>query len=207
MRAVVAIAVLGVLAAAADAVGTLALERSAAQRAEQALDAPVDVELEGWPVTVRALTGSIPRASVTSTDVPLTEGGATLSRVEATLTDVETRDAGDALAAGELPPATGGSWSAELGAADLRAALPETGQPRLADGVIRLTFAGVELDANLTAEDGRLVVVPTAPLLDWARLELGFEELPGAPAVEGVEVTPQAIRVEGNLHPPPPRRG
>lgn len=204
---VAAIAVVLVLAVAADAVATWAFERSAAEQAAETLDAPVEVDLQGWPVSVRAAAGSVPRATLTATDVPLTEAGARMTRVQATLTDVDPRGAEDALRVGELPPATGGSWTAELAETDLRAALPDLGELRFTDTGLRVTLGGVELEATVTAEDGRLVVAPQAPLLDWARLELGFAELPGEPTVEAVGVTPEALRIEGRLHPPPRRSG
>jgi hypothetical protein len=183
------LAVVVALVLIGDALLTGVVERRASERLTQELQGPAQVELSGWPVVVRLLTSSVPVAVVRATDVPLTGTNATLSRLEARVTDV--RVTGGELLLGN------GNFSASLdeGAVTRLLGLPEQFTlvgVRLRDGVASVELGQLPV-IRVTAEvvNGTVVLRPTDPLFS----SLGFPvELQGLPA--GVRLT--SVRVRRN---------
>lgn len=199
--------VLGVLAVAVfwgDQALTSYAERRTEARVERTLDAETDVDLDGWPVSVRLLMGVIPTARVRATDVPL-ENGATLDRLDVELTDVEVDLADLRANPKRLPPAQEGTFSARLGEASVTAMLGiPTGlaEVQLRPGVVRLGAAGLRVDADVVAEDGDVVVRlqgPLAQLLGGAEFPIDLSREPGSPWVTEVEIRDGVMIVRGTL--------
>jgi hypothetical protein len=201
---IVVLIVFGVLFFIGDqAVTTYAEQRTAAGVA-QALDADTSVEFSGWPVGARLLLGTIPRADVTATDVPL-DNGATLDRLDVVLTDVAV-DVNDLRRNQDrLPPAEDGTFSAELSEASVTAMLGLPGnlvEVTLADGAVQLSATGLQVEADVVAEGGDVVVRlrgPLAQLLGGAEFPIDLSDEPGSPEVEDVEIRDGVMIVSGTL--------
>lgn len=190
-----------------DLAVTRAAEERTAQRVTRTLGADSTVDFQGWPVTVRALMGTIPSATVVAAEVPL-DNGATLSRLDVELRDVDV-DVNDLRGGGarsdQLPAARSGRFEAELTEESVVAML---GVPSgivdvtLEDGVIVMSAAGLEVEAEAVAENGDVVVSlagPLAELLGAAKLPIDLSGQPGAPAVEDVEIRNGIMTVRGRL--------
>jgi hypothetical protein len=190
-----------------DLAVTRAAEQRTAQRVTRALEADSTVDFQGWPVTVRALLGSIPTAQLKAQDVPL-DNGASIDQLDVVLRDVEVNVA-DLRGGGErprnLPAARRGRFEAEISE---RSVIQMLGVPgnvvdvRLADGVIVMTAAGVEVEAEAEARDGDVVVSlsgPLANLLGAANFPIDLSEQPGAPAVDEVEIRDGVMLLRGEL--------
>ena len=201
---VVVLAILGGGLVVGDLALTSYAEERTAARVEQALEAEAEVDLDGWPVALRLLLGSIPTARVTAADVPL-KRGATLDRLEVELTDVEVNVADLRSNPGELPPAASGTFTAQLSEESVAGMLrvPEdVVRVRLRDGVVVLRAAGVRLRAEVVAADGDVVVRlagPLARLVGGAQLSIDLSDEPGAPAVDEVEIRHGVMVVRGTL--------
>lgn len=203
---VVALAVLAVALFFADQAVTSAAERQTAQRVARALDAETEVDFDGWPVAGRMLLGSIPVARISAADVPLDRGGS-LQRLDVELADVEVNI--NSLRGGDdrprLPPARSGTFSAELSERSVAGLL---GLPSgiadvaLGDGTITVSAAGIEVDADVEAVDGDVVVSLTGPIADvlgGASFPIDLSEQPGAPAADAVDISGGVMTVTGTL--------
>lgn len=201
---VIVLLVLGGLLFVADqAITTYAEERTEANVAT-ALDTEADVEFTGWPVGARLLLGSIPKATVAATDVPL-DNGATLDRLDVELTDVKV-DVNDLRNNSDrLPPADAGTFAAELSEQSVTAMLGLPGnlaEVQLRGGVLQLTAAGLKVEADVVAEGGDVVVQlrgPLAQLLGGAEFPIDLSDEPGSPEVENVEIRDRRMIVSGTL--------
>lgn len=189
-------------------VADLAVTRFAEQRiaddVSQTLDADTEVALERWPVSVRLLNGTIPTARATATDVPL-DNGATLDRLDVELTNVEINVSDLRRRTNRLPPAEEGTFSATLGEDALAAVL---GIPAgvvnvmLQDGVVRLEAAGVNVEADVGARDGQVIVSLRGALgqvLGAQELPIDLSDEPGAPAVQEITIDDGVMVVRGTL--------
>jgi hypothetical protein len=188
----------------ADQAVTRYAEQRVAARIERTLGSPADVDLEGWPVSLRLLQGSVPTARLTATDVPL-EGRAVLNRLDVELTDVKVDISDLRRNSKRLPPADEGTFSAQLSAASVAAMIgipPNLAELQFREGGIRLRAAGVQVEADVVAERGDVVVRldgPLARLLGGAEYALDLSGQPGSPSVREVEIRDGVMTVRGTL--------
>lgn len=174
----------------------------AEDRAEAALrerlGTEVDVELFGWPVGLRLLLGTVPRATVSSTGMEAS--GLRVGRVTAELTDVRVPRRAD-----RLPTAETATFTAVVSEEDLRAALGAPDQIlslRLRPGVVVLSAVGLEVEADVVARDGAVVVEPRdalSALLSLGSLRVDLSGAPAAPTVREVEVQDGRLLIRGVL--------
>ena len=201
---VVALLALAVAGFFADQAVTSAAERATAQRVSRALDADAEVDFEGWPVAVRMLNGRIPTATVSAIDVPLEQGG-TLDRLDLQLTDVRVNVSDLQGGTGRrLPPARSGIFEAEMSEPSIARLLqlPEGVTVLLENGTATIGAAGLEVQADVEARDGDIVVSLDGPLenvLGGAEFPIDLSEQPGAPAVRDVDIDNGAISFRGDL--------
>ena len=201
---IVVLIVLAVLFFVADQAVTTYAEQRTAANVSEALGTDATVAFSGWPVGARLLLGSIPKAEVDASDVPL-DNGATLDRLHVELTDVKV-DVGDLREnSDQLPPADDGTFTAELTEDSITTMLGVPGdvvQVRLQDGVMQLRAAGVRVEADVVAEQGDVVVRlrgPLAQLLGGGEVPIDLSDEPGAPEVESVEIRSGVMIVSGRL--------
>lgn len=201
---IVALIVLGVVFFIADQAVTTYAEQRTANNVSDALGTDATVDFSGWPVGVRLLLGTIPKAEVAASDVAL-DNGATLDQLDVELTDVKV-DVNDLRAnSDQLPPADAGTFTAELSEESVTAMLGVPGdlvEVRLRDGVAQLRATGVQVDADVVAEDGDVVVRlqgPLAQLLGGGEVPIDLSDEPGAPEVEEVEIRDGLMILSGRL--------
>lgn len=188
---------------AADLLATQYLEQRTARETSRTLDADTVVDLEGWPVGVRALMGTIPQATVVAEDVPL-DNGASLDRLDVVLrdVDVDVNRLGDP---DRLPAARSGEFEAVLGEEGVVAmlGLPSgVADVTLEQGVVRVRAAGLEVEADVEARDGNVIVSLAGPLeqlLGGAEYPIDLSQEPGSPYVEEVEIRDGRLFVRGVL--------
>ncbi|HWH32387.1 MAG TPA: DUF2993 domain-containing protein [Egibacteraceae bacterium] len=191
--------VLAVVAVAADQVVAAEVEQRAEARLAERLGTETDVELHGWPVGLRVLLGQVPRLTAHAEDVRV-EGGVRIARLDAELTEVSFDRS-----AARLPRAATAEFTAVLTEQALRDAL---GAPEqlvslsLRDGIAVLDVAGLQVEADVVARDGAVVVEPRdalSALLGAGGLRVDLSDQPGAPAAREVEVQEGRLVVRGVL--------
>lgn len=196
-----ALAALVVVLLVANAVFAWFVERRVETALENRLGSPTSVELSGFPVTPRLLTGSLPEAAVTVEDVGIPATSRSLGRLDLTFRDVRytgERD-GPLDSPIEARAARFESRLTEREVSALAGALPGVRGAELASGRpgLRLLLpGGVTADAGLAAEDGGLVLRPEPPLLD-PELVLTPGGLPAGASIEEVSVGEKAVVIEG----------
>jgi hypothetical protein len=191
--------VVAVLAFVADIVVTNVAEDRAAERLSETLSAPSEVEMGGWPVSVRLLGGRLPQVDITATDVPLRDTSARLQRLDATLTDVEFGWTWSSGLEGRVI-AHGGSFTAELGEAAVQSLVDPTITVTLEEGVVRATLAGAQLDATAEVDGDTIVLRPAADLFaGLGELRLPLEGLPEGVQVESVRIEPGVLLLAGGV--------
>ena len=196
--------VLAVGTYAADQAITSYAERQTAQRLSSQFDAESSVDLTGWPVSLRMLAGTIPRADVELRDVAL-DNGAVLDELVVTLTDVEVSYQSLSAEGDALPPARSGTFSAQLSEGSVAGLLgvPESiVQVELGGGVVTMSAAGIEVEADVQAVDGDVAFAlrgAIAQLLGAGELTIDLSDQPGAPSVEEVEIGDGVLTVRGTL--------
>ena len=201
---VVALVVLGVALFFADQAITVAAERQTAQNVSQALKADTEVDFEGWPVTLQMLGGTISRVTASANDVPLEQGGR-LDSLDIVMSDVrinlnDLRNSGGQ----RLPPAREGTFEAELGEASVAQVmrLPDAVELTLDNGTATIAAGGLEVQAEVEARRGDIVVSlagPLAALLGGAEFPIDLSEQPGAPAVRSVDIDGGIFSLRGDL--------
>jgi hypothetical protein len=201
---IIVLIVFGVLFFIGDQVVTTYAEQRTAANVSEALDADTTVAFNGWPVGARLLLGTIPSAEVTATDVPL-DNGARLDRLDVELTNVKVDVADLRRDSDRLPPADNGTFVAELSEASVTAMLGLPGnivEVALVEGVVQLRATGLEVEADVVAQDGDVVVQlrgPLAQLLGGAEFAIDLSGEPGSPEVENVEIRDGVMVVSGTL--------
>ena len=193
------VAVLLGLGAAADAAVTRRAEQQVSKQVSAEIGAPATVDLQGWPVSLRLLTGVVPRVDLVAADVPLEDTDAELSELRATLTDVRLRLA-DLSSAGVPIEAGPTSFEADLDAGDVERLLGPVaaiGEIELLDGLARLTVAGFPIEGTVGVEGGAIVVRPTAPILNLGEVTVPLPALPGGVSVQQAVVLPGVLRLSG----------
>ncbi len=193
------VAVLLGLGAAADAAVTRRAEQQVSEQVSAEIGAPATVDLQGWPVSLRLLTGVVPRVDLVAADVPLEDTDAELSELRATLTDVRLRLA-DLSSAGVPIEAGPTSFEADLDAGDVERLLGPVaaiGEIELLDGLARLTVAGFPIEGTVGVEGGAIVVRPTAPILNLGEVTVPLPALPGGVSVQQAVVLPGVLRLSG----------
>ena len=190
-----------------DLAVTRAAEERTSQRVTRALEADSTVDFQGWPVTVRALMGTIPLARLAASDVPL-RNGATIDQLDVVLRDVDVNVEdlrGGGARPRELPRARTGRFEAELSEESVVAmlGLPEgLADVTLRQGAIVFSAAGLEVEADAVAKDGDVVVSlagPLSELLGSAEFPIDLSTTPGAPAAEEVEISDGVMTISGRL--------
>ena len=193
------VAVLLGLGAAADAAVTRRAEQQVSEQVSAEIGAPATVDLQGWPVSLRLLTGVVPRVDLVAADVPLEDTDAELSELRATLTDVRLRLAD--LSSADVPIEAGPtSFEADLDAGDVERLLGPVaaiGEIELLDGLARLTVAGFPIEGTVGVEGGAIVVRPTAPILNLGEVTVPLPALPGGVSVQQAVVRPGVLRLSG----------
>lgn len=204
MRAfVTSVIVLAILAVVADVGLERVVEQRASQQATMLLDAPATVDLQGWPVSLRLLFGTLPRVDVHAANVP-TESGIRVDRIDVTLSEVRVSLAD--LSAGRLvASAQSGMFVADLDAAAVEQLLGTLGRVsdvRLVDGAVQLRVAGTTIDVPVAAEGERLVLSPAkVPRGVPRRIAVPLPMLPLGATVEQVTVLDGILRLEGTFVP------
>ncbi|MBA2576076.1 MAG: DUF2993 domain-containing protein [Euzebyaceae bacterium] len=193
------VAVLLGLGAVADAAVTRRAEQQVSEQVSAEIGAPATVDLQGWPVSLRLLTGVVPRVDLVAADVPLEDTDAELSELRATLTDVRLRLAD--LSSADVPIEAGPtSFEADLDAGDVERLLGPVaaiGEIELLDGLARLTVAGFPIEGTVGVEGGAIVVRPTAPILNLGEVTVPLPALPGGVSVQQAVVLPGVLRLSG----------
>lgn len=198
---VLAIVVVGLVAADRALAG--AAEGRAAERAEEVLGAPADVQLTGWPVGWRLVAGRPVDVVLSARDVPLPDGDGVLDVLEVELDGVR---AGLGMLDEPSSPlrAEQGRFVAELGDDAVQQRLGVVGRIPLVDvelrsGVVRLNVARFPaIDATAEIDDGQVLFRPTAPIAGFVEVELRLEELPFGFVVDDVTVRPGTLRLSGS---------
>jgi hypothetical protein len=201
---IIVLIVFGVLFFIGDQAVTTYAEQRTAANVSEALEADTTVTFNGWPVGARLLLGTIPSAEVVATDVPL-DNGATLDRLDVELTNVKVDVADLRRNSDQLPPADEGTFVARLSEASVTAMLGLPGnivEVALRDGVVQLSGAGLQVEADVVAQNGDVVVQlrgPLAQLLGGAEFAIDLSDEPGSPQVEDVEIQDGLMIVSGTL--------
>lgn len=188
----------------ADQAVTSYAEERTEEQVKLTVDAETDVEFDGWPVTLRLLAGMIPTATLRSTDVPL-DNGAVLDRLDVVLTNVEVDVSDLRNNPRRLPPAEEGTFRARISAKSLAEVLqipPDVAALTLSRDTVTLEAAGLEVDAEVVADDGDVVVRlkgPLAQVLGGAELPIDLSDEPGSPYVEDVTIRDGVMVVRGRL--------
>lgn len=194
----------GVLFFIVDQAVTTYAEQRTAVDVSDALGTDATVEFSGWPVGLRLLLGNIPTAQVAASDVPL-ENGATLDRLDVTLTNVDVDVSDLQVDNDQLPAADDGTFRAELGEESVTGMLGIPGdlvEVQLEEGVVTLRATGLQVEADVVAEDGDVVVRlrgPLAQLLGGGEIPIDLSEEPGSPEVEKVEIRDGVMIISGRL--------
>jgi hypothetical protein len=186
-------------AVGADALLTSAVEREASARVGAVLDAPADVALRGWPVSLRLLQGRVPEADIVAAGVPLGDGlridrlEATISDVTLDLSDLRRRDA----------------WGLDVGGGTFVAEFSEgsvgdmTGLPiqvRLGEGLAEVSVGDLVVEIAASVEAGRVVLRPLGPVPPGlGPVALSLPALPGDARIDQVRVLPGRLLVTGTL--------
>ncbi len=182
----------------ADTLLTNAAERQASARVSEELGAPADVDLRGWPVSLRLLSGTVPEVGITAQDVPVEDTSVRVARLEVEVADVRIRFA-DLRAAGPLPVDGGaGTFRAELSEAEVNR-LAGVGGLQLGDGVASFDVAGQRVEVVATVEDERIVLRPITGLPGVGPVPLAPVALPGEIRLEAVRIRPGLIELSGRV--------
>lgn len=187
-----------------DLVLTSTAEERTATRIGETLEADAQVDLQGWPVGLRMLLGSIPSATLRATDVPL-DNGAVLDRLDVVLTDVAITIDDLTTQSDRLPAAEKGTFSAELDEQSVAAMMGIPGglaEVTLQDGQVEIGAGGLAIAADVGARDGDVVVSlagPLAALLGGSEFAIDLSDEPGQPFVEEVEIDGGVMVVRGRL--------
>ena len=187
-----------------DMVLTNTAEERTATRISETLEADAEVDLQGWPVGLRMLLGSIPSATLNATDVPL-DNGAVLDRLDVELTDVKITFDDLTTQSDRLPAAETGTFEAELDEASVAAMMgipPALAQVTLQDGQVEVGAGGLGIQADVGARNGDVVVSlagPLSALLGGSEFPIDLSGEPGQPYVEDVEIAGGVMVVRGRL--------
>jgi hypothetical protein len=180
-----------------------AVERRASVQASAVLDAPATVDLQGWPVSLRLLFGSIPAVEVHARDVP-TGNGVRLERLDATATDVRLRLID--LAEGRVPAqAASGTFTADLDAQAIHRLLAGTGLDvavRLMDGFVRLETPLATIDVAVAVDEDMLVLTRVrGGRRRFSQVKVALPRLPAGTTVQRATVLDGVLRLEGVFDP------
>jgi hypothetical protein len=192
------------LALVVDVLVARAATERAEERVEEALGVPADVELHGWPVGLRLLTGRVARAEMRAEGVPLEDVPADLEHLAVTLTGIRVGLAELRSPPADLPPAEDGTFEARLGgdATYALASVPSAvASLSISDGAVRLRVLGAEVAGDVQARDGDVVIVPRTPLgaLLSRTIPLDLTGQPGDPRIEEAVIEGDVLVLRGEL--------
>lgn len=201
--AAVLLVVVAVIAALVDRQVTEQAEAQASERVSTELGTPADVDLQGWPVSLRLLLGSVPRIVVTASDVPIPDQPARLDELDVQLSDAELRL--DSLRETGIPVrARTGTFRTTLSAEDVLALAgnpPLVDRVELADGTIRFVLAedvGV-LDVVPSLRPDELVLQAQGTTVDVPPVRLSLADLPAGARVEAFEIADGELVLRGTV--------
>ncbi len=200
---VVVLLLIGAVLLIGDRVVTSMAGERAAERVSEELDAPTEVTLHGWPVALRLLVGTIERAEVTATDVPLEEGG-TLDRLDVTLHDIDLGIGDLQNPPDGLPPSRDGSFTASI-SGDITWALTSVpsmlASLAITDDTVQLQTPVAVLSADLVVHSDRLLFEPNVPLGVVFRgdVELDISDQPGRPVLETADIEDGTLVLAGRF--------
>lgn len=198
-RLLLALVVVAVVAFLGDALATNVAEARAAERVSAELGASVEVDLRGWPVSLRLLNRHVPEVGLEAADVPLRGSGARLSRLEATLFDVAVPWTWTGRFDGVVE-ARSGRFTAELDEAAVQSLVPLPVTITLEEGIIRGRLGTAQLDATAEVVDGAILLRPAASsLADLGELRVPLDGLPVGATVESVRIEPDVLVIGGSL--------
>jgi hypothetical protein len=182
---------------AADAWVTSTAEEQASHRVGAVLGAPTEVELRGWPVSLRLLQGRVPEVALVARDVELA-GGVRLDRLEAVVSNVRITFA--ELRGTDALPVDGGSGTFRADVSEATAS-QLTGVPvTLGDGLATVTVDGRAVDAVAAVEGGQIVLRPVGGAAgEVPPVPLPLPPLPGEAVIDGVRIQPGVLRVSGQV--------
>jgi hypothetical protein len=196
------VVVLGVLVgigAVVDAALTSTAERQASEQLTRELGAPAEVDLRGWPVSLRLLGGRVPEVGVSATGVPIEGSEARITRIDATVRDVRVRFA-DLSSGGPLPVDGGaGRFTALLDPASVATLAGLPGALTFGDGVATVDLGGIAVDVVAATADGQVVIRPLTDVPGLTAVPLPLGDLPGGARVEAVRVAPEGLVLEGSV--------
>jgi hypothetical protein len=198
--ALVAVVLVLLLAGVAvDAYLTDRAEDQAAQRVSAELGGQVEVDLRGWPVSLRLLQGRVPEVAISAREVPLEGSEARLERLETVVRDVRVRFA-DLSGTDALPVDGGaGTFRADISEASVNALAVVPGGVRLGEGVAVVDVGGQPVEVLATVDAGQVVLRPAQPGAGLAPIPLPLPPLPGEVVVEGVSVAPGILTLVGRV--------
>jgi hypothetical protein len=181
----------------ADALITAAAEDRASEEVTRRLEAPTQVRMRGWPVTVHLLQGRIPELELTASGVPIEGQEQRIDRLRVTLSDARVRFRG-LQTAPELEAGTG-TFDAELSETAVTALAGFPGTVVLGDGIASVAAAGQTFDVAVTTEQGAVVFRPLVPVAQGLQpVELRLPDLPWAMVqVDRALISPGLLRLSG----------
>lgn len=203
MAAAAVVLVLGAGLFLADRFVTSMAEEQAATHVGRELRADSVVSLHGWPVTLRMIVGTIERAELTATDVPLERGG-TIDRLDVTLHDIDLSLADLRNPPSGLPPSRDGSFRALLHG-DITWALDSVpsvlASLEVVDDAVELQTPIAVLSADLVVQSNRLLFEPNVPLGVVFRgpVQLDISDQPGRPVLEDAEIVDGTLVLTGRF--------
>lgn len=196
----VVLALLAGGAVLADSLLTRTAEQQAAQRLSAELGgAPAEVDLRGWPVSLRLLGGQVPRADLAATGVTFADSPVRIERFEATLEDVRVRFA-DLRGDGPLPVNVGaGRFTVDLDEENVNRAVVVPGGITLGEGLAAVDVAGRRVEVVPIVEAGQVVLRPVVEGTDLPPVTVPLPDLPAEVVIEQVIVRPGVLTVSGQV--------
>lgn len=191
----IGVVVVGLLVA--NALLTGGAERRVAERVESAIGSDADVQLDGWPVGPKVLSGQPLDARIVARDVPLAGTSAALTLLVVELDDVVVPEGAEPLRSQR------GRFTAEFDAAAVQQLVGIVGRLPLTDvelrnGVARLQVVGFPvIDATAELSDGEVAFRPTTPLASLLTVSLQIEALPLDLEPATVRIREDVLRLEG----------
>lgn len=201
---VVVLVVLLAVGVLVDGEVTEQAERRAAEQVRGELDAAsTAVDLQGWPVSLRLLFGTVPRIEVVAHDVPIPDQPASLDDLDVVLSDADLRLG--SLGESDIPVrARTGTFTATLSGDDVYALAgspPVVERVELVDGVLRFVLAGGvgALDVVATLRGDELVLQARDTVFDVPPARIPLTGLPAGARVESYTIEDGLITLRGTV--------
>lgn len=182
-----------------DALVTARAEEEASLQLSGLLGGDADVDLRGWPVSLRLLAGNVPEVGVVATDVGLS-GDVGLDRLEVTVADVRVTFADVRAPQAARVSGGAGTFTALLDEAAVGALVGFPGAVTLGDGIGQVQAQGVSADVTAAVEGGSIVLRPVGAVPPGVEpVPISLPPLPGQAVVDSARIVPGALRLEGRV--------